>query len=348
MFAAGMKCWMPFVAVLFSAVVAAGEIADWRLELLKENGLSAETDVLEKFQNGLSHSGASLNQLVGKLGSEEYQQREQAQKDILLLGKKVIPQLRPMLKSDQAEVRIRIAKIIGMLEAGGRWEKEDLLRHAVASLLEERKNPGTAHPNPGLFVEFFTKDAPSIANGYSRLKFQTGVGVTGSVRDGMARLEGKREGDGDQRLLLLAKDLTGKPEFPDLFRIEAKIGGEQEGAGGYHVGISIGNVRVLFHPGYSSGGFRLEQVSNNIVIVNNTNMGFDPPAGKLLRMSLDVKRRRDGDVEVRVMVTSGKDTFRTSHVVKPEMIGKLDRIGLDRSGREGGDGLFDDFIVDLE
>lgn len=343
-----MKWLVSFIAGFSFAVLAAEEIVDWRLELLKESGVSAETDALEKFQKGLSHPETSLDQMVLKLGSEEFKQREQAQKEILRIGKNVLPQLRPMLRTDDPEVRIRLETIVGELETSGRWEKGDLLRQAVASLLHERKNPGVANPDGKLFVEFFSKEAPSLAGGYQRLKFKTDVGANGSVREGVVRLDGKREGDGDQQLLLHAKDFIGKPEFPDAFRIEAKIGGERAGIGLYHVGISVGNVRALFHPGYGTGGFRFEQVSNNKVIINNTSMGFDPPAGKLLLMSVDVKRQRNNDVEIGVIVTSDKDVFRISRIVKADIIGKLDRIGLDRSGRAGGDALFDDLVVGLE
>jgi hypothetical protein len=339
---------MPLIVGFLSAVVTAEESVDWRLELLKENGLSSETDALQKFLNGTSPSGTGLEPMVRQLGSEEYKQREQAQQKILLMGKKVLPQLRPLLRTDDPEVRIRVAEIIGELEVGGRWERTDLLRLAVASLLRERKASGAPEPEGRLFVEFFSKDSPSLADGYQRLKFETGVEVNGSVREGIARLNGRHQEDGDQRLLLLARDFTGKPEFPDSFRIETKIGGEQGGTGGYHVGISVGNVRALFHPGHSSGAFRFEQVSNNIAIVTNTDMGFEPPPGKLLRMSVDVKRQRNGDVELSVMVQSDKDSFRKTRTVKAEIIGKLDRIGLDRSGRGGGDALFDDLVVGLE
>jgi hypothetical protein len=343
-----MKCLVPLIVGFLSAVVTAEDAVDWRFELLKENGLSSETDALKEFLSGTSPSGTGLEPMVRQLGSEEYKLREQAQQKVLLMGKNVLPQLRPLLRTDDPEVRIRVAAIIGELEAGGRWERSDLLRLAVASLLREREASGAPEPEGPLFVEFFSKDSPSLADGYQRLKFETGVKVNGSVREGIARLSGRHQEDGDQRLLLLARDFNGNPEFPDSFRIETKIGGEQGGTGAYHVGISVGNVRALFHPGYSSGAFRFEQVSNNVAIVTNTDMGFEPPVGKLLRMSLDVKRQRNGDVELSVMVHSGKDNFRKTHTVKAEIIGKLDRIGLDRSGRGGGDALFDDLVVGLE
>lgn len=343
-----MKWLVPAALSLLYAVLTAEETVDWRLELLKENGLPAETEALKEFLDGISQPEANLDQLLRQLGSDDYKQREQAQQAILLRGRKALPQLRPLLGSDDPEVRIRIAAIIDSLEAGVQWDKSDLLRLAVGSLLGERENPGAPGREGLLFVELFSKDSPSLAKGYQRLKFETGVGVGGSVREGIARLKGTRADDGDQRLLLLAKDLTGKAEFPDSFRIQTKIGGGAEGVGAYHVGISIGNVRALFHPGYRGGAFRFEQVSNNLPVVPTSNMGFDPPAGELLPMRIDVKRQANRDVEISVMITRGKDTFRKTHTVKAAVIGKLDRIGLDRSGRSGGDALFDDFVVGVE
>jgi len=334
------------MAVLAATGMAAEKVAvDWRLELLSRERVSAETPALQEMEKRFTPSEEGLENAVGRLGAEDFRTREQAQHEILRMGKEALPWLRRQPLSEDPEVRVRLGEIERTLGADGRWTKEDLLREAVTSLLNERLGRKAGKPVGSLFPETFDQDAESLSEGYRRFRFEAGKGMKGSVSGGILRMAGNHPDDGDQRLLLDAERVTGREAFPDSFQIEARLGGDPGGEGTYHVGVSVGNVRVLFHPGYPTGGFRIERVDDHKPIIVNTAMGFDPPVGKLLRMHLEVKRRPGGEVEIQAVISNGGAAFRKTAVLAAEEIGKLDHIGLDRSGRNGGDGLFDDLVI---
>ena len=338
----------PAIVLLAAALASADDVGDWRLELLAEEGLSQETANLLELREKFEMSPDRLEKAVGMLGAEAFAEREQAGRDLLLMGKPVLAALRRLPKSDDPEVRVRLLEIERVLQADGRWAREDLLRNAVASLVRERSGKGKG-PTELLFAEFFNTPCPALDGLYRKFRFQADDDMAGLVSDGVLRMKGDHGGDGDQRLLLHASELPGKDSFPETFRIEVKLCGEAGGGGAFHVGVSVGNVRALFHPNFPGGGFRFEQVDTNRQMTPNADMGFDPPAGKPLLMSMDVKRLPKGKVGLTATIArpDGGEPFVGQAVVEADVIGELDHIGLDRSGRTGGDALFDDLVVDL-
>ena len=140
------------------------------------------------------------------------------------------------------------------------------------------------------------------------------------------------------------------PITAEDLRIQTELGGEAAGSGGYHVGVGIGNVRVLFHPAYSGGGFRAERVDDHTYLIQNTNMGFTPRAGTLYPMTIDVEPIEGGKVRFDVTVINTLNPREQHHArldLERAHVGPLDRVGLHRSGRRGGEGLFGPLSIEL-
>lgn len=326
----------------------ADEPRDWRLDLLAEEKIPTDTASLKVLSQNYRVSEESLQRAVSQLNADQYAKRQQAQNELLLMGREALPLIRKYPDAGDPEVCLRLAEIVRVLETSDPSSKDRLLRLAVTGLLHERDHPGEVHESQKMFVELFSETTATLANGYRRMTFAAAKGKDGRVVNGMARLWGSKDkSEGDQRLLLDAKDITEAAEFPKKFQIDVKLGGHLGGAGLYHVGVSVGNVRALFHPGYPDGGFRFERVDDHTVLFPNKSMGFEPPAGQLLRMKLTVERLDKGQVKMDVVILSGKDQFKSSAILRASDIGKLDKIGLDRSGQAGGDAIFDDLIVNF-
>ncbi len=165
----------------------------------------------------------------------------------------------------------------------------------------------------------------------------------------MLRFDGDHD-EGDQRLLITAQQLVGKPEFTESFEVTTMIGGEARGSGTYHAGVSIGNLRVLFHPGYRGGGFRIERVDNRKYMIGNQSMPFTPAPGVLHKMHISVHPQQDKTVLLKTTFTNAanpQQQYAMSFVAPAADIGPLDRVAVERSGRVGGAALFGLLEVDF-
>jgi len=345
--------FLHFIAIVALANLSLREVraetTDWRLELLKNNGQSDDTEALQKIQKSFEFSKDKLMAAYEMLGAEAYPDRQQAEWEIHQMGRNAYTLLSKLPRSADLEVRIRLSRIGRVQNGGEKWTQRALLQHAVASLLNDRKEEGKRDRLNEIYAEFFESEQKSLDGGYKKFDFRADKRMGGLVKKGMLRMDGSRKGDGDQRLLLDLEKVTDRKTFPDSYSIEVKLGGEKGGEGGYHVGVSIGNVRVLFHPGYRGGGFRLERVDDNEYIVGNKNMGFDPAAATLHTMRIDVERRDSGGVGLAVSVEDGgsDESFYHADLIESAVIGDVKVIGLDRSGRTGGDGVFESVVVDF-
>ncbi len=82
-----------------------------------------------------------------------------------------------------------------------------------------------------------------------------------------------------------------QPEFPDRFSVRARLAAEGNNNFGWHLGISIGKVKTLFHPGVDGGAFRIETIPEHLAIVNNQEMGFTPQTDTMHDMTIEFQRK---------------------------------------------------------
>jgi hypothetical protein len=199
-----------------------------------------------------------------------------------------------------------------------------------------------------VFLVTFTKAAKDATTGYGRFAYETTTpGWKAEVSGGRLRLLGDHD-EGDQRLFVTAQKAIGKPKWPDSFEVTAKLGGSDKENVAWHVGVSIGSVKVLFHPNFPGGAFRAERVDTHDEFFANEDMGFTPAAGVMHQLTIKVRRtERHCRFEVELVSPDGSGTYRKTFEVSNKQVGRFDRIGLERSGRRGGDALFESVSIKL-
>jgi hypothetical protein len=196
-----------------------------------------------------------------------------------------------------------------------------------------------------VFVQKFTVDAKDAAKGYGRFAYETTTpGWKAEVRGGRLRLLGDHP-EGDQRLFITARKALGKPKWPDSLEVTARLGGTDGDCGAWHVGVSVGAVKVLFHPGYSQGAFRAETVDKREEFVGNQDMGFTPAAGVIHQLTVKVRRTNRGYRFEAELANANGGAYRKTFEVSSKQVGGFDRVGLERSGRRGGDAVFESVTI---
>ncbi len=199
------------------------------------------------------------------------------------------------------------------------------------------------------FKEQFDRSISSLKTHYGDLQYVDSVGdAVASVSNGIARMHGSDK-KGEQKLLIKAEQVIGTEQFSKPFTVVAELGGEAKGIGTYHVGISIGNLRILFYPGLRNGGFRIECVDSKVFKVSKRPMPFTPGHEVLCEMCIVVTPLQNGAVRLETTITDPRTPsrpFTNNYVAQAKDIRRLETICLERSGGAGGAALFGSFSVE--
>lgn len=319
---------------------------DWRKDLLTEEGIGLSKEALEGALKNGGDDQSGFEGVYRRLGSESFEEREKAQKEFLAGGEKALRWLRKHDTSDDPEVQRRAERIMALLKSSHGNVRGWAVEHSLRTLLAEGAAPGS--DTGGVFYEWFGQDVKKLGKGYRGFVFEDLVGRGGKVENGRLSLPGGQANDGDQRLVLKSKEWPGEESFGESFEVSAMLGGESKSPAAWHLGISIGNVRALFHPGLEGGAFRFENTTDRKYLSRTVNVGFTPGEEFLQSMSINVTRLPDDRVQLKVVLVDGapgKTRFESEIAVGADEIGKLDKISLDRSGRTGGTAFFQDFVI---
>jgi CotH kinase protein/Lamin Tail Domain/Chitobiase/beta-hexosaminidase C-terminal domain len=190
--------------------------------------------------------------------------------------------------------------------------------------------------------ETFDLASEDLATDYPGWSAVSSGGGAASVEDGALHLSGS----GNLQAMV---DLILAPPFT----VAGKVGANgANGAGGFNVGIAIGDVTVVFHPDYPGGAFRFGTV-NDGTVKDNEDVGFTPATGVL--HDLVVTATQSGtDVHLAAVLTDGSDptnVFESEVTVDAATIGAdadglLPGVGFSRNGGAGDDGVYDDLSVE--
>jgi hypothetical protein len=142
--------------------------------------------------------------------------------------------------------------------------------------------------------------------------------------------------------------MIGSDRWPESLEVRSKLQAAPGNNFGYHIGVSVGRIKTLFHPGIRGGGFRAETTDEHGYIFSNENMAFEPAAGVTHEMVIKVKKTGTGaDFDVVVNGGAGGNPHKKKFSVTNEQLGAYNRIGLERSGRTGGDAVFESLSIRL-
>ena len=246
------------------------------------------------------------------------------------------------LKTQQQVVPTEKQTLSGAWQA---WAKANLAKADLSHVVGQQRLDLSAGRN--MLEEAFAVAQASLAKGYRRFEYEADNDGAAKVADGKLRIDGSND-EGDQRVFITSQRMIGRKRWPDNLEVRAKLGGEEGNNYGWHMGVSVGRVKVLFHPGEDMGYFRAETTDEHDYIFRNEDLPFRPENDVMHEMIIRVTKTNSGaDFEVTMNDGKSDKSYVRKFAVNQEQLGDYNRIGLERSGRTGGGALFDSVSIRL-
>jgi len=138
-----------------------------------------------------------------------------------------------------------------------------------------------------------------------------------------------------------SQDVRTPTGFAGDLVIQAKAGSDPGGGSG-NVGLRIGGNRLIFHPAYTGGAFRVDGPNG----FGNQNMGFTPAGGGTLHQMQVIGNGASGLFLISVVEANDPSRVFTASFTNPGYSPGTDQIGVTRSASTSiVAGTFDDLII---
>lgn len=284
-----------------------------------------------------------------------------------VLGAEAVPVVEPLLSSDDPVLRVAAGRALVEHRPGPAWRAvlvglkspenglTNRMARVAATVLSGDRNPSAfpATLAPGRLPDGDDRWCNTLSETTHLEDFGTDRAVVVGDEFRGWRLDSKDpekpvvdanelrfpspRNENDVRMLLPFEDVL--PAEATEWRLEVDVRSDGNNPVAWHPGVSLGEVKILFHPGYGTGAFRIETRAGHRAIVSNQNMGYTPRTGVFHRVVVDVHETEKGRTATITVTDLGRpaDTFSYDYELPDN---RIPHVGLERSGRSGGVATF--------
>ncbi len=317
---------------------------DWRIDLLQSQGIPTTPESLKKTATSSDTNTNQLDIYFKQLGSKTFKQREQAQLLLTAQGSSITSYLLAKMPISNPEIKSRTDQILQHLEDQDESIKNIMTQIAAKSLIISPNDRSTN----GQFYEWFGTQSQDCSKGYRQFIYQGPKEARSFIKNSQLVISGQRQGEHDQRIILQSHKWPNRKKHPHHIIVNCSLGTTTR-ASSYHVGITIGKIKALIHPGHLGGAFRCEQINTKKEIIQNCQMGYTPSINQLHHFQLTAKHIENEKVKLSIIIKSkNKKRFEKNIILNKNDIGDFSQISLDRSGKEGGDAFFDNLRIQIK